>query len=1111
MNRYLFLLILSVTPVLAVDSIYTWGYGSDIKEILTGVKLFVDNGHYFISAAITVALLLVTYKETKEDNTDKLAKTLFIALLASNLFFYSKKDYMVEDEVTNQAWAVTNIPIGIGELFSVFTTLERITTTAFESSYSTPNSISYSNAGLGFSMRAHLAIDSAAFIDGAAHETFMDYTTSCIASGMLDGSISKDLIQSENIVDEMKVTGYETIVYKSDGTFEQMSCQDAYDNYIKPNFILESDSYIQNRLAATLALDPAVVNQGLQDTSSLFFGISKSGRDYVMQKMGMNMLQKGMHVMAMTTGGDTQALAYGTAVSQATIENQWQQTGMMAQQTLPMTKAYLIAALVAITPLLALLAIIYSDWKHIVMLVNLLLTMMLWGPMMSIINFLMYLRLEVLIPKLTGGLWMPMLAMREVNSSVASYLNYLSYASMSVPLLTYSIIKASEMGFVNYMTSVGGSVSGGANAGANQKTTGANLGNTRVGQGSYTGAEGVTNDMGGGATGNTRTGENGNYGTYTAETKSNVYGDTQGTISNGVATISTSNGEIQNVQYQGTSGEIAKNIQTSRNEALAHESAAMQTLARTVATGDSQSMANGQVLTDGNTLSKNTGLDLSTSNAVVSSTNETYAKDLNTRLDEAEKNGTKQDFFAAIGINAKAGTPDLLDTITGFKVGADGRITTSSGADESKSFDFSMSSGESQNYQKILTDNLTKAYTENESVALQHAKGVVDNEVYSDTSIKSDMDNYTNAASIADKYTDAYSRTNGDTASLTQNALSLVTEDFIKQDERLNGYYENGSLEQKQDAMDEATKRVAAAIKSENGADYRTINDLFQDRTGLDLNGNVSLDVNDKINDYKANDHTAQDIQKGYENVNHHNVDNTINNDIKETYDNQKDSFTTNAKDQVNDHKEVNTLNTKQKIDQAKDILQDRQEEFKEQSKSGTAITGMADNYNDIMKGLDNLDNFSFSDGLDGLKNNYNNLNGPLNHDFKFDNEYIDNTYQKAIDKGFISDNTFLGVQYKDNSIQDPNILKSFSDKELVALYDVDKNFHHMNEDSRDMIRQELLTRESINGNTSNLSNITTDLSSVKNQLEYLQGDIDAQNSPFKTEAPKLNKNGKSQ
>ncbi len=1086
MNRYLFLILFLALPALAVDSIYTWGYGSDIREILTGVKLFVQNGHYFISAAIVIALLLATYKLTKEDNTDKLAKTIFVAILASNLFFYTQKDYMIEDEVTNQAWAVTDIPVGIGELFSIFTTLERITTTAFESSYSTPNSISYSNAGLGFSMRAHLAIDNVAFIDGAAHETFMDYTTNCIASGMLDGSISKDLIQSENIVDEMKVTGYETIVYKSDGSFEQMSCQDAYDNYIKPNFILESDSYIQNRLAATLALDPAVVNQGLQDTSSLFFGISKSGRDYVMQKMGMNMLQKGMHVMAMTTGGDTQALAYGTAVSQATIENQWQQTGMMAQQTLPMTKAYLIAALVAITPLLALLAIIYSDWKHIVMLVNLLLTMMLWGPMMSIINFLMYLRLEVLIPKLTGGLWMPMLAMREVNSSVASYLNYLSYASMSVPLLTYSIIKASEMGFVNYMTSVGGSVSGGANAGANQKTTGANLGNTRVGQGSYTGAEGVTNDMGGGATQTSRVGHNGEYGSYESKTTSNLYGDSHATIDNGVATISTSNGEIQNVQYQGISGDISQSLQSSRNEALTHESAAMQTLASTLANGDSQSMANGQVLTNGDTLSKNTGLDMSTSNAVVSSTNETYAKDLENRLAEAERNGTREDFLASIGASASAGSPDLLKSISGFKVGVDGKISATSGADESKSFDFSMSSGESQNYQKILTDNLTKAYTENESVALQHAKGVVDNEVYSDTSIKSDMDNYTKAASIADKYTDAYSRTNGDTASLTQNALSLVTEDFIKQDERLNGYYENGSLEQKQDAMDEATKRVAAAIESGNGTDYRTINDLFQDRTGLDLNGSLSLDVNDKINDYKANDHTAQDIQKGYESVNDHNVDNTINNDIKETYDNQKDSFTNNAKDQVNGHKEANTLNTENTIDKSKDILDARREEFKEQSKSGTAITGMADNAEDVFKGVDNISKFTSHDGYDGFKS-----------DFKPSTEFIENTYQKAHENGFISNNTF-----SDDSIKDPSKMQNFSNNELLALYDNDKSFYHMDESSRDMIRQELLNRETINGNTSNLSNVSTDLSSVKNQIGNLQDDFEAQNSPFKNEAP---------
>lgn len=272
-------------PAFAVDSIYTWGYGEDIKNILISIKFLTGNATYLINTAIALGLLLVLYRDTQENNTDRIVKVAFLALIVSQLFFHAKKDYMVEDEVTNQAFAVTDIPIGIGELFSLFTMTERVLTKAFESSYSTPNSLNYSEVGLGFSMSAHLATNDANFIDGNAHETFMDYTTNCIASGMLSGQISKNLIASENIVDNIRVVGFETLVYKNDGTIEQMSCQDSYDNYIINYFQNESNSFIQNRIAAQMSLDQVKVEGAIQETSRLFFGVSKSGKDYVMQQM----------------------------------------------------------------------------------------------------------------------------------------------------------------------------------------------------------------------------------------------------------------------------------------------------------------------------------------------------------------------------------------------------------------------------------------------------------------------------------------------------------------------------------------------------------------------------------------------------------------------------------------------------------------------------------------------------------------------------------------------------------------------------------------------------------------------------------------------------------
>lgn len=79
-------------PAFAVDSIYTWGYGEDIKNILISIKFLTGNATYLINTAIALGLLLVLYRDTQENNTDRIVKVAFLALIVSQLFFHAKKE-----------------------------------------------------------------------------------------------------------------------------------------------------------------------------------------------------------------------------------------------------------------------------------------------------------------------------------------------------------------------------------------------------------------------------------------------------------------------------------------------------------------------------------------------------------------------------------------------------------------------------------------------------------------------------------------------------------------------------------------------------------------------------------------------------------------------------------------------------------------------------------------------------------------------------------------------------------------------------------------------------------------------------------------------------------
>lgn len=975
MLKLLITLIFISIPAFAVDAIYAWGYGEDIRNILISIKFFTANATYLIDIAIAIGILLVMYRDTKEDNTDRIVKVIFLALVVSQLFFHAKKDYMVEDEVTNQAFAVTDIPIGIGELFSLFTTAERAILKGFETSYSTPNSLNFSQAGLGFSMAAHLATNNAMFIDGNAHETFMDYTTNCIASGMLDGQINKNLIASEDIVGNIRVSGFETLVYKNDGSVEQMSCQDSYDNYIFKYFQNESNSYVQNRIATQMNLDPSIVDSALQDTSTLFFGISKSGKDYVMQQMGKNMLKKGLSVMAMTTGGDTQALAYSSALSSSTMENQWQQAAVMTQTTLPMIKAYLTSVILAITPLIALLSIMFADWKYIKMIITLLATLMLFSPLASVINYLMYLKLEKIIPIISQGLWMPMLAIKDINSQIYSYINFLGYAAMSIPIFAYALIKASEQGFVNFMSSMGGTVSGAGNSGAGQKVTGANIGNTKVGGGSHTGINGTTSDMGGGSL-QTNSIQSSAEGTYTDQTTQSTNGTSNSTLTNSVADITTQNGELSSIGYKNLGSEITTSHQNSYNQARATEASTLESISNTLSSGISQSMAQGQIFTSSDDFSKNTGLSQADSRSIVDSQNEAIVNTLNSKLSESKNSSTTADAGFKLGGNIGWDAKDtFVGKITGVSAGANGNFQISGTSTNGNSFSVDMSKDEMANMQKSVSDNLSKTFNQDNGLALRTSESLADNQVFSNTALKSNMDAYTKAHSIADKYSENYSKTNSDSVSFATKAMPEVTKQFIQNDERLKAMYESGDNTAIKNALDEASKRIDRAYTKGIGADFNNLNNAFMTTTGFDAKGNLSDVVNKQINDGKnLNSSLSNSVSNGHNNISNTDINNSINQNPTSTYTNQSDDYKNKSNIDMNKHKENSSLNTEKTINKGDEILQKNKTENDNSSRSGKALEATTSGVPDIKKGIENLSELYTiktpgSNGIQELKN----------------------------------------------------------------------------------------------------------------------------------------------
>ena len=207
---------------------------------------------------------------------------------------------------------------------------------------------------------------------------------------------------------------------------------------------------------------------------------------------------------------------------------------------------------------------------------------------------------------------------------------------------------------------------------------------------------------------------------------------------------------------------------------------------------------------------------------------------------------------------------------------------------DGKNFSVDLSADEMSNLQRSVADNLSKTFNTDSGLALRTSYNLADNQVFSDTSLKSDMDAYSKAHNIAEKYSENYSRTDSDSASFGQKIMPEITKQFIQNDERLKAMYESGNLAAAKAAINDATYRIDKAYSTGVGSDWNNLNNAFITITGFDAKGNLTDNVNKQLDEAKnINTLVQNQIATGQEKVSNATIKNDINQNPRQNYDDQ--------------------------------------------------------------------------------------------------------------------------------------------------------------------------------------------------------------------------------
>ncbi|EAK1439591.1 conjugal transfer protein TraG N-terminal domain-containing protein [Campylobacter jejuni] len=730
------------TNIANSNLIYTWGYGDVMNEIMQAVKGITTETDYIVNAALAISLLLFSIKKAMDGQTNpvfEFGKMFMLFAVVWYMFLRAPNDnnhrFMIHDEVTSKDYVISQIPIGIGKSFALMTQFEKVILEAMEKHFSTPQSTNFSNAGLGFSLQVMSTLPSVKLsaIDATLQKNIDFYFRNCVSVGILLNQQGRNLFQnSDNLIQDLFTNigngSQLTPLFENNNNIEKQSvvpCSDAGPQIVE---MIKNDTDEAMKIHAALlgmANDMANYEQKFLGAAQIYNEQAVSARSYLQQSMIMLASQDAIINTAKSVGLNPASVAANTAYADQQFYASMQAQGHMAQTYLPLAKAYLTAIIIGLSWLVALLSIVFGSYAHIKMFFTLCIWIVLWTPILCIINFINDFNLMNVAQVITGGkaalsLGDNMLIFKEV----ASRSNFMNYLVMSTPVLAYAIAKASEQGFVTFASGLSQALTGASRAAgsfANQQalSTQTSIAAPRGDEVWAVGAGYNTLQSSFGAGGRSF------MGTRDMQHGGELVKDNM----TGSSAVINADGSIGNASIKGlNAGMTASNLET-RQHALsdAIQNSNLSQRALEVASGKGDSLA----------LSENDRSAIT--NATQHALANAYSKATGVDVKQAYEDLMSGKIGGGIGFSKE---------IKGVRINVDAGGSVSTGSVESEAWYQNLSKNQQETFNKTFNESLSNEIGKNRDASASFNNLLKTGNVTNSASIKSSMDSYNEAKTL---------------------------------------------------------------------------------------------------------------------------------------------------------------------------------------------------------------------------------------------------------------------------------------------------------------------------------------------------------------------------
>ena len=480
----------------------TIGGGEYFVDIFNGLAMIVKSGDFMsvVKISAVLAFMIAALNAALMGSLYDSSKWFLTTMIITQTLLYPKASIHITDKTNNalQGAQVDNVPFVIAYVASTSSQIGYSLTKLFESAYSLPDDLQYSQNGMIFGVNLFSAMTQAQITNSKLAASVDSFSQNCIFYDILLGIYSfDDLKNSDDIWSLVKSKQVENrfFTYTSQtGTTTYPTCKagvQSLDADWQQEFQLPKGLAMLSFFAKKPDLTRTILANSAPLVSDYFLNVSKSSQELLRQSMMMNAISNATENME----AENQIQTYQNARATAQAKSTYQTMGTQAGMWIPILKIVIEVVFYGVFPIIILLCLIPTLAGSVLRgYLTTFFWLSSWGSIYAILHRISLGHAKTYTLTFDGLTLANQFGLQQNMSEIAAMAGYMS---MFVPMLAYGIAKGGASAMSSMTTSFMSGIQGAVSTAAHEGTTG-NLSFGNVGLNSKNVSSGIsiTNDAG---------------------------------------------------------------------------------------------------------------------------------------------------------------------------------------------------------------------------------------------------------------------------------------------------------------------------------------------------------------------------------------------------------------------------------------------------------------------------------------------------------------------------------------------------------------------------------------------------------------------------------------